>query len=83
MMDDASDEVYDYIMCSICHVNLSKAGLSYFDVESTFHNRVRHWVVDMPDIGFLFPASKSTGARISTTFCTTPKSRREASPTAS
>ncbi len=56
MMDDASDEVYDYIMCSICHVNLSKAGLSYFDVESTFHNRVRDWVVDMPDIGFLFPA---------------------------
>lgn len=41
LMDDASDEVYEYIMCSICHVNLSKAGLSYFDVESTFHNRVR------------------------------------------
>ena len=56
LMDDASDEVYEYIMCSICHVNLSKAGLSYFDVESTFHNRVRDWVVDMPDIGFLFPA---------------------------
>ena len=56
LMDDASDEVYEYIMCSICHENLSKAGLSYFDVESTFHNRVRDWVVDMPDIGFLFPA---------------------------
>ncbi|MGN0394878.1 MAG: DUF4317 domain-containing protein [Coprococcus sp.] len=55
-MDDASDEVYEYIMCSICHVNLSKAGLSYFDTESTFHNRIRDWVVDMPDIGFLFPA---------------------------
>ena len=55
-MDDASDEVYEYIMCSICHVNLSKAGLSYFDNDNTFHNRVRDWIVDMPDIGFLFPA---------------------------
>lgn len=55
-MEDASDEIYEYIMCSICHVNLSKAGLSYFDAESTFHNRIRDWVVDMPDIGFLFPA---------------------------
>lgn len=55
-MEDASEEVYDYIMCAICHVNLSKAGLSYFDVENTFHNRIRDWIVDVPDIGFLFPA---------------------------
>lgn len=55
-MEDASDEVYEYILCSICHVNLSKPGLSYFDVENTFHNRIRDWIVDMPDIGFLFPA---------------------------
>ncbi len=55
-MEDASDEVYEYIMCAICHVNLSKAGLSYFDSESMFHNRIRDWVVDVPDIGFLFPA---------------------------
>lgn len=55
-MEDASDEVYEYLLCSICHVNLSKPGLSYFDLENTFHNRVRDWIVDMPDIGFLFPA---------------------------
>lgn len=63
-MEDASDEVYEYIMCSICHVNLSKAGLSYFDAESTFHNRIRDWVVDMPDIGFLFPAFIDRGSDI-------------------
>ena len=28
-MFDASDEVYDFILCSICPVKLSKAGLSY------------------------------------------------------
>ena len=28
-MYDASDTVYDYILCSICPVSLSKAGLCY------------------------------------------------------
>lgn len=63
-MDDASDEVFDYILCSICHVNLSKPGLSYFDSESVFHNRIRDWVVDKPDIGFLFPAFIERGTDI-------------------
>mgnify|MGYP001154746357 CR=1 FL=1 len=54
-MDDASDEIYEYIMCCICHVNLSKAGLSYFDSENTFHNRIRDWIVELPDVAFLFP----------------------------
>ena len=63
-MDDASEEVYEYILCSICHVNLSKAGLSYFDSDNVFHNRVRDWVVDKPDIGFLFPAFIERGTDI-------------------
>lgn len=55
-MFDASDEVYDYILCNICPVNLSKPGLSY-DVElNNFHERIRDWIVEMPDRGFLFPA---------------------------
>jgi hypothetical protein len=29
LMDDASDEVYRYILCSICPVKLTKPGLSY------------------------------------------------------
>lgn len=64
LMEDASEEVYEYIMCCICHVNLSKAGLSYFDSENTFHNRIRDWIVDMPDIGFLFPAFIDRGSDI-------------------
>lgn len=55
-MDDASDEVYSYIMCCICPVDLSKPGLSYNEVQNTFQNRVRDWVVGMPEAGFLFPA---------------------------
>lgn len=55
-MFDASDEVYDYILCSICPVKLSKAGLSYDSEENCFRNRTRDWIVEMPDRGFLFPA---------------------------
>ncbi len=55
-MEDASDEVYEYILVSICPVNLSKPGLSYDAQENSFHNRIRDWVVGAPDTGFLFPA---------------------------
>lgn len=55
-MDDASDEVYEYLLTCICPVDLSKPGLSYNAVENIFQNRIRDWVVGMPDAGFLFPA---------------------------
>ena len=53
---DASDEVYEYLVCSICPVSLSKAGLSYNAESNCIQDRIRDWVVDMPDKGFLFPA---------------------------
>ena len=55
-MDDASDEVYDHILCSICPVKLSKPGLSYQAETNEFHDRIRDWIVEMPEHGFLFPA---------------------------
>lgn len=55
-MDDASDTVFEYILCCICPVNLSKPGLSYDAQANEFHNRVRDWIVEMPESGFLFPA---------------------------
>lgn len=55
-MYDASDEVYEFILCSICPVKLSKAGLSYDAQDNKIEDRVRDWVVDKPDKGFLFPA---------------------------
>lgn len=55
-MEDASDEIFEYIMVSICPVNLSKPGLAYNLEENTFQNRIRDWVVAMPETGFLFPA---------------------------
>lgn len=55
-MEDASDIVYEYLLCCICPVVLSKPGLSYDAQTNEFHNRNRDWVVNMPETGFLFPA---------------------------
>lgn len=55
-MEDASDFVYDHLLCCICPVKLSKAGLSYNAEKNTIEERVRDWVVEAPDNGFLFPA---------------------------
>ena len=55
-MFDASDEVYEHILCCICPVTLSKPGLAYDETSNSFKTRVLDRVVDMPDIGFLFPA---------------------------
>lgn len=66
-MDDASDEVYEYILACICPVDLSKTGLSYNAAENTFQNRLRDWVVGMPDTAFLFPAFNDRSADIHST----------------
>ena len=61
-MDDASDEVYSYILCSICHVNLSKPGLGYDEEDNNFHDKEQNHMVDVPDVGFLFPAFNKRSA---------------------
>lgn len=54
-MFDASDEVYEFLLCSICPVKLSKAGLCYNSKTNCIEDRIRDWIVEMPDQGFLFP----------------------------
>ena len=54
-MEDASDTVYEHILCSICPVKLSKAGLHYNAETNNFEDSIRDWLVEMPDWGFLFP----------------------------
>lgn len=53
---DESEEVYEYLLCAICPVTLSKPGLSYLEEENRIGPRIRDWVVGPPDSGFLFPA---------------------------
>ncbi len=54
--DDASSEVFTYILCSVCPVKLTKSALSYYVNENTFHTLAADWVVSAPEVGFLFPA---------------------------
>lgn len=56
ILDDASEEVYRYILCSICPVKLSKPGLCYNADTNQIEKRIQDWVVSMPENGFLFPA---------------------------
>lgn len=53
---DESEEVYDYLLCAICPVVLSKPALSYHEEEQSIAARIRDWVVGMPESAFLFPA---------------------------
>lgn len=53
---DESEEVYDYLLCAICPVTLTKAGLGYLETENRIGTINRDWVVNAPDTGFVFPA---------------------------
>ena len=55
-MEDASDTVYEHLLCSICPVNLTKAGLTYNAATNNIEDRIRDWIVEAPVKGFLFPA---------------------------
>ncbi len=54
--DDASSEVFSYILCSVCPVKQTREALSYFAHENQFRALAPDWVVAPPEIGFLFPA---------------------------
>lgn len=63
-MFDASDEIYEHILCSVCPVKLSKAGLCYNAETNNIEDRIRDWIVEMPDFGFLFPLFNDRSADI-------------------
>lgn len=53
---DESEEVYEYLICAVCPVTLTKAGLGYLETENRIGPRNRDWVVNAPETGFVFPA---------------------------
>ncbi len=54
--EDASSEVFKYILCSICPVKLTKAALSFSANENCFGHLNPGWAISAPETGFLFPA---------------------------
>lgn len=53
---DQSDEVYTYLICTICPVKQTKANLHYVPEEKLFHDGAMNQMVSSPALGFLFPA---------------------------
>ncbi len=71
-MFDASDEVYDYILCSICPVDLCKPGLSYNAQDNRFQDRIGTGSWGTAKLGFLFPAFNDRSTDIHSV-CTIPR----------
>ena len=64
---DESEEVYEYLICAISPVDLSKPGLGFLEDEHRIGPRVRDWVVGAVDTAFLFPAFNDRSTDIHST----------------
>jgi len=54
-VDVISEEVFNYMLVSVCPVKLTKPALSYFADDNDFHALEPEWVVAPPELGFMFP----------------------------
>lgn len=61
---DQSEEVYTYILCTICPVKQTKANLHYVPEEKLFHDGAMNQMVSAPMLGFLFPAFDNRATNI-------------------
>ena len=61
---DQSEEVFTYILCTICPVKQTKANLHYVAQEKLFHDGAMFDLVSAPVLGFLFPAFDNRSTNI-------------------
>ena len=61
---DASEQIFRYVLCSICPVKAPEMELRYVNEEKTFHGCSSGHIAAAPDIGFLFPAFDNRCANI-------------------
>ena len=61
---DKSEEVFRYILCTICPVKQTKANLHYVPQEQLFHDGAMNQMVSAPALGFLFPAFDNRSTNI-------------------
>lgn len=62
--EDASSEVFTYILCAICPVKTTKPALGYYLSDNEFRTCGIDWLVAPPEAGFLFPAFDDRSANI-------------------
>lgn len=79
LMDDASEDVYSFLLCSICPVSLLREGLCYDSAAGTFLSRTDDWAVQKPEAAFLFPSfnDRNTDIHEALFYAKNPKERHE------
>ena len=55
-MPDDSDEVFRYVLCSVCPVKLTKSGIGFFAADCQFRNVGADMALCAPEVGFMFPS---------------------------
>ncbi len=54
-MEDASEDVYSYVLCLLCPVNLTDYDICYDAQSLSFRNTNRRWKLEAPMHAMLFP----------------------------
>lgn len=62
--DVVSEEVFHYILVSVCPVKLTKPALGYCSDDNAFHSLEPEWVVAAPEVGFMFPTFDDRAANV-------------------
>lgn len=68
-----SDEVYDYMLCMICPVTLSKGGLAVDHKKEDIIDGIRNWNIGKPMHAFLYPAFNDRATDLHSTLYFTKK----------
>lgn len=63
-LEDDSNDMFAYFLCSICPVKQTKTALGYYSYENMFKNIKQDYVVSAPEVGFMFPAFEDRCANI-------------------
>lgn len=61
---DASEQIYQYLLCAICPVKQTKSTLHYIPESREFHDGGMMNVVSAPELGFLFPTFDNRSTNI-------------------
>ncbi|EEJ52720.1 DUF4317 domain-containing protein [Oribacterium sinus] len=56
VLEDASENVYSFLLFTLCPVSLLKEGLCFDQQSDSFISRSEDFVVQKPEISFLYPA---------------------------
>lgn len=61
---NASSEVFSYILCSICPIKPMKSSLSYSVHKNDFQSHLADQIISPPELGFMFPSFDDRSANI-------------------